>query len=110
MYSFAPGTGRPSGASTRPWKATLPGVSSRVGSGGRTVDSPLVRDGECWLAAGFFEGSSARETKAADTPQAIRPAATSVTDTNVSFWSNMILSTSRVNSLAPAETTPTVIV
>ena len=54
-------------------------------------------------------GSCPSETRAADAPQVIRPAASKAADAKVSFWSNMILSTSRVNSLAPAETTPTVI-
>ncbi len=46
------------------------------------------------------------ETRAADAPHAIRPAARRVADANVSFWNSMILSTSRVSSLAAAETDP----
>ena len=86
--------------------------ASRAGSGpGCGAAASAFRCiGGSGLAADFFEGSSWSETRAADAPHAIRPAARRVADANVSFWSNMILSTSRVNSLAAAETTPTVIV
>ncbi len=55
---------------------------------------PAVASERFGLATAFCEGPSWSETSAADAPQAIRPAARSVSDASVSFWSNMTLNTS----------------
>ena len=60
----------------------------------REAISAVGRTAGAGGAVASFGASSPSETRAADAPQAIRPAASRVADANLSFWSNMILSTS----------------
>ncbi len=102
--------GRPSGPSTRPPTGTFPGVSDGVASGGGTAASAcrcIERPGP---AADFCEGPFWSETKAANAPQTVRPAARNVSDASVSFWSNMTLNTFWASFRAAGETAQTVIV